>query len=44
MPFLLYNHLEIRIPSIVTIIVLIIATRKDIQNDVKSGMVYNSLC
>ena len=38
MPFLLYNHLETNIPKIVTMIVLVIATR-DIQNDVKSGIV-----
>lgn len=39
MPFLLYNHLETNIPKIVTMIVLVIATRNDIQNDVKSGIV-----
>lgn len=36
--FLLYSHLEINMPKIVTIIVLIKATRKEIQKDVKSGI------
>lgn len=37
-PRRLYNHLDIKIPSIVTIIVLIIATLNDIQNGVTSGI------
>ena len=41
--FLLYSHLEIKMPKIVTIIVLIKATRKEIQKDVKSGIALNSL-
>src|SRR5699024_437231 len=38
MPRHLYNHLDIKIPSIVKIIVLIIATLNDIQNGVISGI------
>ena len=41
--FLLYSHLEINMPKIVTIIVLIKATRKEIQKDVKSGIAHNPL-
>ena len=41
--FLLYSHLEINMPKIVTIIVLIKATRKEIQKDVKSGIAQNPL-
>lgn len=43
-PLRRYNHLDIKIPKTVTIIVLITATRIDIQKGVKSGMDYNSLC
>lgn len=37
-PRRLYNHLDIKTPNIVTIIVLITATLNDIQNGVTSGI------
>lgn len=42
-PFLLYNHLDINTPTMATMIVLVMATCREIQNDVKSSMVDSSL-